>query len=246
MPFVGEKIIYKETCSSTNTLALHLLTTQPPAEGTVVITDCQTHGRGQRNNTWESEPYQNLTFSLILYPTTLTTPQSFLLNMLTTLGICQTLHHYLPHGLYTKWPNDIYYQNKKLGGVLIENIVSQGTIKASVIGIGLNINQTTFRAPYASSLSLICGQNFNLSNLLTQLRQNIQEQYARLAQGQESNLQKDYVKNLYWLHEKRTFQDSQGHFLGTIQGVDDIGRLVIQQAQGPAKYYDCKEVTYIA
>ncbi|MHB9146958.1 MAG: biotin--[acetyl-CoA-carboxylase] ligase [Candidatus Amoebophilus sp.] len=246
MSFVGEKIIYKATCGSTNTEAMKLLSAENVPEGTLIITDNQTNGRGQRANTWMSEPYKNLTFSLILYPIWLTIQNSFLLNMITTVGIYKILYIYIPNELFVKWPNDIYYQNKKIGGVLIENIISQNKIKASIIGIGLNINQTTFNLSNITSLSLVCGHEFNISSLLTQLTNAIQTEYTRLIQGKIESLQKDYIKALYWIHEQRTFQDKTGYFQGVIQGVDAIGRLVVQKENSQMAYYECKEITFIA
>jgi len=246
MPFAGEKIIYKATCNSTNTVAMDLILAENVPEGTVIITDNQTNGRGQRANTWMSAPYKNLTFSLILYPTWLTTQNSFLLNMITTVGIYKTLNIYIPNELFVKWPNDIYYQNKKIGGVLIENIISQNKIKASIIGIGLNINQTTFSLPNVSSLSLICGHEFNLSNLLTQLTHAIQTQYNRLSQEEIESLQKDYLATLYWLHEKRNFQNKKGYFQGIIQEVDAIGRLIIENENKELEHYNCQEISFIS
>jgi BirA family biotin operon repressor/biotin-[acetyl-CoA-carboxylase] ligase len=246
MPFVGEKIIYKATCGSTNTEAMDLLLTKNVPEGTVIITDNQISGRGQRANTWASEPYKNLTFSLILYPTWLTIPNSFSLNIFTAIGIYKILNTYIPNGLFVKWPNDIYYQNKKIGGVLIENLINHNKIRASVIGIGLNINQKKFSLPNVSSLSLICGNEISLSPLLTQLIHAIQSEYNRLIQGGRESLQQDYLKTLYWVHEQRTFQDKTGYFQGAIQGVDNIGRLVIENEDKELKYYNCKEVSFIS
>ncbi|WP_044282938.1 biotin--[acetyl-CoA-carboxylase] ligase [Candidatus Amoebophilus asiaticus] len=246
MSFVGENIIYKATCGSTNTEAMKLLSAENVPEGTVIITDNQTNGRGQRANTWTSEPYKNLTFSLILYPTWVMIQNSFLLNMLTAISIYKTLNTYIPNGLFVKWPNDIYYQNKKIGGVLIENLINQNKIKTSIIGIGLNINQTTFSLTNITSLSLVCGHEFNLSSLLTQLTDTIQTEYVLLAQGEIDILQKDYLAALYWVYEQRTFQDKAGYFQGVIQGVDAIGRLVVQKENGQIAYYECKEITFIA
>jgi BirA family biotin operon repressor/biotin-[acetyl-CoA-carboxylase] ligase len=246
MPFAGEKIIYKATCSSTNTIAMELLLAENVSEGTVIITDNQTNGRGQRGNTWISEPYKNLTFSLILHPTWINIQVSFLLNMITSIGIYRTLSTCIPDELSIKWPNDIYYQNKKIGGILIENLIKQSKVRASVIGIGLNVNQTSFNLPNVSSLLLTCGHEFNLSDLLVQLIHNIQTEYRLLAQGGIKSLQENYLKTLYWVHEQRTFQDKTGYFRGVIQGVDALGRLAIQKEDNQIVYYDCKEVIFVA
>jgi BirA family biotin operon repressor/biotin-[acetyl-CoA-carboxylase] ligase len=246
MPFEGEKIIYHATCSSTNTVAMNLVSTSQIPEGTVVITDCQLQGRGQRGNGWMSEPYQNLTFSLILYPTWLEVQSSFYLNIVTTLGIYQALTTYMTQGLSIKWPNDIYFQDQKIGGILIENIVSKDKLKASVVGIGLNVNQANFNNfPHATSLSLVCGYKFNLSSLLLQLTHHIQRQYDRLHQEGIHDLQKDYLQHLYGLHETKTFRDREGIFQGKIQGIDEQGRLVIDRAHQERRHYNNQEISLV-
>jgi BirA family transcriptional regulator, biotin operon repressor / biotin---[acetyl-CoA-carboxylase] ligase len=246
MPFKGEKIIYYATCSSTNSVAMNLVSTSPVPEGTIVITDCQVQGRGQRGNTWISEPYQNLTFSLILYPSWLGVEDSFQLNMVTTLGIYHTLTTCITQGLSIKWPNDIYFQDQKVGGILIESIVSKDKLRVAVVGIGLNVNQTNFNNfAHATSLSLICGYKFNLSSLLLQLTNNIQRQYDRLHQDGKNDLQKDYLQYLYGLHEIKTFRDQEGIFQGMIEGVDEQGRLVIDRAPQERRHYNNQEIALI-
>lgn len=246
MPFKGEKIIYYATCSSTNTVAMELISISQVPEGTIVITDCQVQGRGQRGNTWVSEPYQNLTLSLILYPTWLEMQASFYLNMVTALGIYQALATVVHQGLSIKWPNDIYFQDKKLGGILIENSVNKNNLRASVVGIGLNVNQTSFNNfPHATSLSLVCGYKFNLSFLLLQLTHHIQKQYELLRQGKIHDLQKDYLEYLYGLYETKTFQDQEGIFHGIIQGIDEQGRIVIDRVYQGRRHYNNQEITFI-
>lgn len=246
MPFEGEKIIYYATCASTNTVAMNLVSNSQIPEGTVVITDCQLQGRGQRGNTWVSEPYQNLTFSLVLYPSWLEVPNSFYLNMVTALGIYQALATSITQGLSIKWPNDIYFQNQKVGGILIENVVNKSKLRASVVGIGLNVNQTNFNNfPHATSLSLICGYKFNLSSLLLQLTHHVQRQYDRLHQEGAHGLQKDYLQYLYGLHEIKTFRDQEGTFQGIIQGIDEQGRLVIDRAHQERRHYNNQEIALV-
>ena len=246
MPFAGEKIIYQATCSSTNTVAMQFISTKQVPEGTIIITDCQTQGKGQRSNTWTSEPYKNLTFSMILYPTWLGTQDSFFLNMMTTVGIYQVLTTYIPTDLLIKWPNDIYVHDKKIGGVLIENVVRKNKIKASVVGIGLNVNQTNFISfPHASSLTLICGHEFNLSSLLMQLTAHIQQLYRQFCQEGIHVFQQAYLQHLYGRYEKKTFQDKEGYFQGIIQGIDEVGRLVVAKENKGLAYYSCQEIKFV-
>jgi BirA family transcriptional regulator, biotin operon repressor / biotin---[acetyl-CoA-carboxylase] ligase len=245
MPFAGDKILYQAMCGSTNTVAMELLATSTPLEETVVITDQQYQGKGQRGATWLSEPYKNLTFSLILYPTFLPLQQSFMLNVMTTLAIHQVIAIYAPSGLTIKWPNDIYYQNKKLSGILIENTVNQGQLKASVIGIGLNVNQENFALSTATSLSLICKQQFDLTTLLNQLLEAIKAKYIQLKKQDFMALKEVYLKKLYGIHQTHSFQAHSEHFQGIIRDVDILGRLVVEKESGHQQYYACKEISLI-
>ncbi|MCU0318097.1 MAG: biotin--[acetyl-CoA-carboxylase] ligase [Amoebophilaceae bacterium] len=214
-------------------------------EGTVVITDYQYRGRGQGDRVWHSEPYKNLTFSVVLYPTFLAAQQIFSLNIITTVAIKSVLSLYIPNGLYIKWPNDIYYQEKKLGGILIENVVQRRNLKASVIGIGLNVNQTNFTFQTPTSLSLICQRHNSLQGLLAQLLAGLEHNYLRLQAQDITLLKSHYLKNMYWIHEIRTFRDAHHTFQGMIKGVDAAGRLVIEQADGTSKCYNQQEVVFV-
>lgn len=243
--FFGKEVMYRTTCSSTNTLALQLLNTGTVSEGTVVITDYQYEGRGQRGNSWLSEPYKNLTFSLILSPTFLAVQKSFVLNIITTLAIQQVVSSYIPNGLTIKWPNDVYYQNQKLSGVLIESTVNGNYIKDSVIGIGLNVNQESFLLPTLTSLALVCKRTFSLPKLFTQLLNALEGNYIQFREQGIALFKEAYLQNLYWINESHTFRDQAQTFQGTIRGIDAIGRLVIEQEGGNTKHYDHKEVAFI-
>jgi BirA family transcriptional regulator, biotin operon repressor / biotin---[acetyl-CoA-carboxylase] ligase len=214
-------------------------------EGTVIITDHQSRGRGQRGHFWHSEPHKNLTFSVVLYPAFLAAQQSFLLNMITTVAIQNVLSLHIPSGVCIKWPNDIYYQGKKLGGVLVENMVQNHKLKASVIGIGLNVNQTNFTFQTPTSLSLICQYNYSLQALFVQLLASLESNYLRLQTHDITLLKSQYLKNMYWMHEVHTFRDANHTFQGTITGVDAIGKLVIEQADGTSNCYNKQEVVFI-
>jgi len=247
----GKEVIYKAVCSSTNTLALQLLytNTSKVPEGTVVITDHQYKGRGQRGNVWTSEPYKNLTLSLIIRPTFLALQESFVLNIITALAIEQVLASYIPSSLAIKWPNDIYYHDQKLGGILIENLVVGRSISATVIGIGLNVNQTSFASLKPTSLALVCKRTFDLNSLLASLLDVLETNYIQLKEQGIASLQEAYLEKLYWIHEPHTFQDQTQTFQGIIRGIDAIGRLMVEQTaegRGIIKHYGCQEIAFIA
>lgn len=243
--FFERQVIYKASCSSTNTVALQFLSTGKVPEGTVFITDHQYSGRGQRGSVWTSEPYKNLTCSVILYPSFLAARKSFALNIITTLAIQQVIAPYVPHGLTIKWPNDIYYQNQKLGGILIESLLKGKYSRAAVIGIGLNVNQESFTWPTLTSLALVCKRTFSLRNLLADLLAALEINYTQLREQGIALLQAHYLKNLYWIDESHTFRAQRQTFQGIIRGIDAVGRLVVEQASGITKHYDCKEITFV-
>ena len=244
--FVGQNMIYEATCASTNTWAIQCLEQGVLPEGTLVITDHQYQGRGQRGNAWYSEPHKNLTFSVVLYPTFLAASQSFSLNLIATLALHQVLKVYLPNDLTIKWPNDIYYQDQKLSGILIENFVTKGHLKASVIGIGLNVNQEYFQEQGPTSLKLTCKYTFDLPSLLTQLLASLERAYLQLQTQGIAPLKITYLENMYWINQVHTFQDTTHTFQGTIRGIDVVGKLVVEQADGALKHYGFQEVTFVA
>ena len=244
--FIGQHIIYEAVCASTNRLAAQCLDKMAVSEGAVVVTDHQYQGRGQRGNTWYSEPHKNLTFSVVLHPTFLAAQQIFSLNIITALAIQNVLAYYIPSGLCIKWPNDIYYQDKKLGGILIENVLEKRTIKASIIGIGLNVNQSCFTLPMPTSLSLVCQRTFSLPQLLTQILARLERNYLQLRAQGIAPLKAAYLENMYWMYEIHTFKDKHHTFQGAIKGIDAVGRLVLERADGTSKNYNMQEIIFIA
>lgn len=231
------------TCHSTNDIAATLFKDYNVIEGTTVVTAHQTAGRGQRGNTWEAEPFKNLTFSLLLKPVFLRADEQFRLNMAVSVALVNFLSRYIVHNLKIKWPNDIYVGDKKLGGILIESALKSNILHQTIVGIGLNINQETFSLPKATSLKLITGQEYNLEQLLSELLASIEEMYLQLKAGNFTSIQNLYLKNLYLYKEKRSFR-SNATFEGIIVGVDAIGRLAVE-VDGEVKYYFFKEIEFI-
>ena len=238
---------YQATCTSTNDWAKNYLRVGlPMAEGTVFITSHQSQGRGQQGATWLSQPYQNLTFSILLYPSFLGVSDLFALNMMTSLAIYDVLATYLPQRLSIKWPNDSYYGNKKLGGLLIEPLLNQrGAIKGVVIGIGLNVNQGHFELPQATSLKIILQREFPLSPLLDQIVNSLGKYYHQLQDQGSNSLLPHYLKHLYKVGKLSPFQDCQGPFQGTMVGIHPTGLLAIQKKEGNTTYYNPKEIAFL-
>lgn len=241
---MGKNLVFMPECHSTNTYALQLCQQKQNVEGTVVITNNQTAGRGQRGNTWEAEPGTNLTFSLILKPTFLLAVEQFMLNRAVSLGIADFLRSQLPKAVKIKWPNDMLVQEKKICGVLIENVIQGSGLSASVVGIGLNVNQHRFSIDRATSLYLQTGILYDLSAMLDELLHCIETYWLMLREGRYETLNDQYLEQLFARDEKRQFKTATEIFEGAITGVDPVGRLVIQTPFGE-RVFGMKEVEFV-
>jgi len=248
--FTGQKLIFLPECHSTNDIAAGLLEDSNIPEGTVIITSHQTHGRGQRGNTWQTEPGQNLTFSVIVKPAFLSIDQQFGLNIAVSLAVHHFLLQYVPHYLSIKWPNDIYWKSWKLGGILIENTVQGTGIVHSVIGIGLNINQKTFSGELrASSLALATPAStqedaYTLEILLNELLVFLETYYLKLRAGNIDSLKSHYLQNLLGYAESRLFRSGGIVFEGVIIGVEDSGKLLVEKDNG-IRSFSFKEIDFL-
>ncbi|MCR9253613.1 MAG: biotin--[acetyl-CoA-carboxylase] ligase [bacterium] len=240
--FLGKNVIFLPECHSTNDYALNALNKPDIREGTVIITDNQTKGRGQRGNIWVSEPGKNIILSLVLEPGFLQISQQFGLTLVTSLAVYDLLSQYVPQ-VRIKWPNDIYIGEKKTAGILIENSLRNNKIEHAVIGIGININQQGFLSNLATSLSLEKGEVLEREALIEELLVFIEKWYLKLKKGQ-TELRDEYLSRLYWFKENRVFEDAAGEFEGSILGVDPLGRLVVKTTSGQ-RVFDIKEVKFI-
>ena len=243
--FLGKNIIDLPECHSTNTIAAGLLAEQSIAEGSVVTTDHQTAGRGQRGNSWEAAAGKNLTFSVILKPSFLHIQEQFYLNIITSLAIYDLLTELLSPGLSIKWPNDIYYYQQKMGGILIENSLKRTNLEWSVLGIGLNVNQTEFKDEKACSMALVTGREFSRSTVLESLFRKLESRYLQLKSGGGPALRKEYLSRLYWLGEMHSFRSAGEHFSGKIIGIDKVGRLAVCLTGDEVRYFWIKEIEFI-
>lgn len=194
--FVGKNLIFLPAVESTNSYAIELLKNVKPIEGTVVQTDYQTKGRGQRGAVWSSEPASNLALSIIFHPTFLSASESFYLYMIAALACYDTTSHLLADSQFEiqiKWPNDIYVNRMKLGGILIENKLQGDYVQSSVIGIGLNINQTLFEGLNAVSLKLLAGKSFEREYVRNTLFAAIEKYYLLLTNNAKQALHQAYL-----------------------------------------------------
>ncbi|PMD98168.1 biotin--[acetyl-CoA-carboxylase] ligase [Siphonobacter sp. BAB-5405] len=242
--FIGQKIIYLPSCHSTNDLAADYLREEAP-EGLLIITDEQTGGRGQRGSSWVANVGENLTFSFILRPVFLQAPQQFRLSIAIALGVHDFLSHLLGEGVRIKWPNDLYYRDQKLTGILIENSLMGSTLTGAVVGIGVNINQLQFSMPTATSVRQITGREFQLEKLLNQLCVNLETRYLQLRKGDHLQQRQEYLQRLYRYQTWHPYQDTTGKvFAGKISGIADNGQLEVETESG-IRYFGIKEISFL-
>lgn len=230
-----------DTLTSTNTEVARIA--GELADGDVVICREQTAGRGQRGNSWEAETGKNLTFSMLLRPHELPAAESFLLSMAVAVGITDALGKILsPKHIQIKWPNDIYWNDKKLAGILIENTISGQFVSHSIIGIGLNVNQRQFvsDAPNPVSMAQIAGKDFVLDDVLDKVVSAI---IARSHQPLR-DIVAPYHAGLWHGVGRHMWREPAGEpFTASIAEVRPSGHLVLQRADGTLKPYAFKEVS---
>ncbi|WP_276805333.1 biotin--[acetyl-CoA-carboxylase] ligase [Prevotella pallens] len=240
------KIVRLETVSSTN----DYLKTYTPTETeqmTVAVADFQTSGRGQGSNSWESEVGKNLLFSVLLHPSEVPVACQFLLSEYGALSLREALLHYVNNGSITlKWPNDIYWNDKKLSGTLIETKLSCGRIKDCVFGVGLNVNQTEFKsdAPNPVSLKQILGKEVNREELLQHIIEAFERNYELIRSANYGTIAAMYHDALYRSKGFYTYEDANGVFEGAIVEVEDDGHLILRDKKGTIRSYEFKEIKY--
>ncbi len=235
-----------ETLSSTNTFALELLAEKDPVEGTVVWAHHQSDGRGQLGTKWESVGGKNLTFSIILYPNFLLASDQFYLNKGVSTALVRVFGPFFQERIRVKWPNDIYIDQEKVAGILIQNQVRGQHLRASVIGIGLNVNQMAFSTslPNATSLALHGYPMTDLELILHEIVAQIMAHYLQLKEN-ITIFDPEYSDRLYKYHEKTTFHMTDRQAItGYIQGVDSRGRLEVKLVSGERRFFNIKEIRY--
>lgn len=204
-----------------------------------VLADYQTAGRGCGSNKWESERGKNLLFSILTHPLELPIMKQFHISRAISLAICEALDQHIGD-VSIKWPNDIYWRDGKLGGILIENRLQGKMIRDSIIGVGLNVNQQVFHsdAPNPVSLWQIHGQQTDRKALLEDILQRF-----GLLMGED--LEKRYFARLYRSRGFHPYADCQGAFMAEIIDVEPDGHLLLRDEDGKERRYAFKEVRFV-
>ncbi len=270
--FVGQNQIYLPSCQSTNeSLAKLILKSKQERqnknnsifEGTLLWTNNQTQGKGQRGNSWISKENQNLTFSILLNPTFLVPKEYFWITIAISLGVRDALeeilkanHSQIADKIKIKWTNDIFISNnnkdKKMGGILIENQICSQAINQSIVGIGINVNQifdTKNKENRATSLKELTNKEWNKESILAELLFFIEKRYLQLRAGKKDNLKTDYLSYLFRYQEWHYYKDKikNQKITGQILGINPEGKLALEIAgqDGKIKYFENKEIEFL-
>lgn len=215
-------------------------------EGLLVVADFQHEGKGQRGNVWESNPGENLTFSILFKPSFLKVQHQFLLSKAVAIAICQVLEEVVDD-VRIKWPNDIYVGNRKIAGVLIENSIQSNYIEQAIVGIGLNVNQRVFSEDIPNPTSIAIETNIfsDIENLLGRICESISINYKLLAKGKNEFISDSYFKLLYRREDFYSYKSKEGElFQARIVGIKDSGELILETDRGVLKEFGFKEVSF--
>ena len=243
--FVGKKCFKLNEISSTNDWLLTRISKQKFHEGTVVFASVQTNGKGQRGSKWFSQPHKSLTFSVLFKPSFLSPIHAFDLSICVALALSDSLNK-LRSGFKIKWPNDIYFEDKKIAGILIENQMSRFKYQNAVVGIGLNVNQLHFDdLSNAISLKQIIGIEFPLVKVMEHICESLEARYLMLRSGYFKVLKKAYMSNLYGLNQLQYFMVHNKKWNGKIINVLRNGLLQIELEDGEIRDYDIKEIKFL-
>jgi BirA family biotin operon repressor/biotin-[acetyl-CoA-carboxylase] ligase len=242
---LGVPLIRLDQVDSTNSCASRLIKSGDALEGTVILAEVQTLGRGQKGNTWESRKGMNLTFSFILMPAFLEAHRHFYLLMSISMGILDLLRQ---EGIKSqiKWPNDMVTENRKIGGILIENSMKGNSLSSSVVGIGLNVNQTrfTFKGGNPTSIKLELGHAIDRENLFADAMKHLTAWINKLYRKEWSMIRESYLQHLFQFDQWADYTDAEGDFRGRITGVLEGGELSVEKQHGIIHHYGFKDIAY--
>lgn len=240
-------VVRIDETSSTNTELKLLQQNNPLPEGSVVMTEFQTHGRGQMGNSWYSGRSKNLLLSFLLYPYGVKPRDQFIISRIASLAIKRLLDRYLQN-VTIKWPNDIYWNNKKIAGILIENSLSGQHIDYTIVGIGLNVNEDEFphHLPNPISMKQIVGIEFDRELLFAELNDELLLLYQSMKRGTIESIEREYMQHLYRKDGAHWFADKNGRFKATIKEVLTSGHLVLAVSRSiEERTYAFKEVSFV-
>lgn len=241
--------IHLNETESTNTF-LRTFKAEEEHRFTLVTATNQTGGRGQRGNSWESEPGKNVVFSLLVHPRFVNPLEVFCLSEAIALAVCRTVGEVLDMNAEepsVKWPNDIYVGDRKICGILIENTLRGSRIEDCIIGVGLNVNQEVFKsdAPNPVSLLNLTGKEHDVDSVLQKVLQHFATLYHELEQGNHAAVHKAYMSRLFRRTGTHKFRDEYGIFCASIAEVEPSGHIILLDTEGHRRRYAFKEVSFL-
>ncbi len=241
-----QKIIRLDKVNSTNSYFSDLLKARNFVEGSIVSALYQDSGKGQGSNTWESEKGKNILLSIVLYPVILPIDKHFLLSKAISLGIIDYASTKIAD-VKIKWPNDIYFEDNKLSGILIENVIKGSKINQSIVGIGLNLNQTNFTndLPNPISLKQITNKNYLIEQEVIKLRNSIRFYYEMLMRKKYHEINCEYLKCLYRYNSLHEYKSNNKVFTAKITDVSELGYLQLETKENKKFEFDFKEVEFL-
>lgn len=244
--FIGQQLIRISRTDSTNNHTIELLRQSVIPEGTIVLAEEQAKGRGQRGRTWESEPGTNLTFSMVLYPVFLLPHKQFALNQAVSLAITEVVSDITRREALIKWPNDIYVEEEKISGILIENAIRDEKLVRSVVGIGLNVNQTKFTPdiPNPTSLKLQTDRDHDLEECLGMLCGKLESRYLQL-KSKPQVIVEHYLERLYRQGQWTDYKLKGSRCKAKITGISEQGELLLEYKGGRQAAHTFHEVEFI-
>ena len=240
-------IIKLDAIDSTNNYLKKIILNEGINDYTVVTAKFQTQGKGQLGTEWESEHSKNLICSVYKKEINIKVQDQFVISALVSLALIKTLRKVNLSNMHIKWPNDIMSDNKKICGILIENIVKENYIKDTVIGIGLNVNQTIFNnLPNAASIKNLIGTTCSIDEILKDLVKNVKYCFNELDKSSINSIFEKYEDALFRINKPSTFKNSKGEvFSGYIKGVSRSGKLNVMLEDNLVESYDLKEISML-
>jgi BirA family biotin operon repressor/biotin-[acetyl-CoA-carboxylase] ligase len=229
---IGQPFIEFDSITSTNMYAMEQLQAGLAQHGTAYFAHFQSEGRGQRGKQWSAEPGLNIALSVVLDTRFLSPLKPFPLSRMVANACHHFFSRYAGDETVIKWPNDLYWRDRKAGGILIENLIRGNEWTGAVVGMGININQTSFPAhlPNPVSLQQITGKKWNTVSLAKELCTCLQSGYQQLATGNDVAEQEYYNRHLYCRGKKLRLKKDNAAFYATVQSVSDEGELKVSGA----------------
>jgi len=243
------RTIYFPVLKSTNQYLSDLLNAGKEIDGLCVRTDFQEAGKGQGQNSWHSEANKNLLISLGFDFSFLQAAQQFSITQMASLTVLEALKTFLPQAeLSVKWPNDLFVGDKKIGGMLISNTVNGKQLKRTIIGLGINLNQTIFPETLARAVSSkqLTGKLINMNDFERNLLDSFLKQAAFLkTETGRKTLEKNYLSHLYAFDKFRLYEVNGQKKRLKITGIGEFGYLLMADEQGQTFSFDIKEVVFL-